>query len=128
MQGYITVGVDSLLTVKEAAVRLKTSTPTVHALCASGRLAHLRISRHAIRIAGGDLGRFVRLTTRDSRTRAWLARAELDLRAADLELGTPEAGLWGDEGAPDCSVERAGVSLGRIACRAVGRMLVEYRG
>ena len=28
--------------------------------------------------------------------RAWLARAELDLRAADLELGTPEAGLWGD--------------------------------
>lgn len=28
--------------------------------------------------------------------RAWLARAELDLRAADLELSTPEAGLWGD--------------------------------
>jgi len=28
--------------------------------------------------------------------RAWLSRAELDLRAADLELGTPEAGLWGD--------------------------------
>jgi len=28
--------------------------------------------------------------------RAWLAKAELDLRAADLELGTPEAGLWGD--------------------------------
>lgn len=28
--------------------------------------------------------------------RAWLARAELDLRAADLEMGTPEAGLWGD--------------------------------
>jgi HEPN domain-containing protein len=28
--------------------------------------------------------------------RAWLARAELDLRAADLELGTPDAGLWGD--------------------------------
>ena len=28
--------------------------------------------------------------------RAWLARAELDLRAADLELGAPEAGLWGD--------------------------------
>ena len=28
--------------------------------------------------------------------RAWLARAELDLRAADLELRTPEAGLWAD--------------------------------
>jgi hypothetical protein len=27
--------------------------------------------------------------------RAWLARAELDLRAADLELGTPEAGRAG---------------------------------
>lgn len=27
---------------------------------------------------------------------AWLARAELDLRAADLELGAPQAGLWGD--------------------------------
>ena len=27
---------------------------------------------------------------------AWLNRAELDLRAADLELGTPEAELWGD--------------------------------
>ncbi len=28
--------------------------------------------------------------------RAWLAKAEADLRAADLELATPEAGLWGD--------------------------------
>lgn len=28
--------------------------------------------------------------------RAWLSRAELDLRAADLELGAPEAGLWAD--------------------------------
>lgn len=28
--------------------------------------------------------------------RAWLGRAQLDLRVADLELGTPEAGLWGD--------------------------------
>ena len=28
--------------------------------------------------------------------RAWLARAELDLRAADLELRNPEAGLWAD--------------------------------
>jgi len=28
--------------------------------------------------------------------RAWLARADLDLRAADLELGTPEDGLQRD--------------------------------
>ena len=27
---------------------------------------------------------------------AWLTKAELDLRAADLERGSPEAGLWGD--------------------------------
>jgi excisionase family DNA binding protein len=60
MQEDITVGADSLLTVKEAAVRLKTSTATVYALCASGRLAYLRISTHAIRIADGDLGRFLR--------------------------------------------------------------------
>jgi excisionase family DNA binding protein len=60
MQGNFTVGADSLLTVKEAAARLKTSTATVYGLCASGRLAYLRMSTHAIRIAGGDLGRFVR--------------------------------------------------------------------
>jgi excisionase family DNA binding protein len=60
MQGKITVGADSLLTVKEAAEQLKVSTATVYALCASGQLAHLRISTHAIRIAGEDLGRFVR--------------------------------------------------------------------
>lgn len=28
--------------------------------------------------------------------RAWLAKAALDLRAADLELRTPELALWGD--------------------------------
>ncbi len=27
---------------------------------------------------------------------AWLAKADLDLRAADLEVCAPEAGLWGD--------------------------------
>jgi excisionase family DNA binding protein len=60
MQEDITVGADSLLTVKEAAAQLKTSTATVYALCASGRLAYLRISTDAIRIADGDLGRFLR--------------------------------------------------------------------
>ena len=28
--------------------------------------------------------------------RAWLAKAELDLRAAAVEAGAPDAGLWGD--------------------------------
>ena len=60
MQGNITAGADSLLTEKEAAPRFKTSTATVYALCASGRLAYLRISTHAIRITGGDLRRLVR--------------------------------------------------------------------
>jgi excisionase family DNA binding protein len=60
MQESVTVGADSLLTVKEAARRLKVSTATVYALCESGRLAYLRISTHAIRIADGDLGRFLR--------------------------------------------------------------------
>jgi hypothetical protein len=61
MQGNVTVDADSLLTVKEGAARLKTSTATVCALCAPGRLAYLRISTHATRIAGGDLRRFVRI-------------------------------------------------------------------
>ena len=60
MQEDITVGADVLLTVKEAARHLKVSTATVYSLCASGRLPYLRISTHAIRIADGDLGRFLR--------------------------------------------------------------------
>ena len=60
MQENVTVGADSLLTVKESAQRLKISTATVYALCETGRLAYLRISTHAIRIADGDLGRFLR--------------------------------------------------------------------
>ena len=60
MQENVTIGADSLLTVKEAARRLKVSTATVYSLCESGRLAYLRISTHAIRIADGDLDRFLR--------------------------------------------------------------------
>lgn len=44
-----------LLTVKEAAARLKVSTATVYALCESGKLAFTRVLTHAIRIAEADL-------------------------------------------------------------------------
>jgi excisionase family DNA binding protein len=59
MQGNVTVGADSLLTVKEAARRLKVSTATVYSLCESGRLRHVRISTHSIRIAAIDLKAYV---------------------------------------------------------------------
>lgn len=48
-----------LLTVKEAAERLRVSRATVYALCESGRIAFVRISTHAIRIAASDLERYV---------------------------------------------------------------------
>ena len=60
MQGNVTDGADLLLTVKEAARRLKVSTATVYALCESGRLPYARIATHSIRILGADLARFVR--------------------------------------------------------------------
>jgi excisionase family DNA binding protein len=44
-----------LLTVKEAAARLKVSTATVYALCEAGRIVFTRVSTHAIRIAEADL-------------------------------------------------------------------------
>jgi excisionase family DNA binding protein len=49
-----------LLTVKEAAARLRVSTATVYGLCERGRLPYIRISTHAIRIAEQDLSAFVR--------------------------------------------------------------------
>jgi len=60
MQGNITTSANLLLTVKEAAARFKTSAATVYALCESGRLAHVRISTHVIRIAAADLEAYVR--------------------------------------------------------------------
>jgi excisionase family DNA binding protein len=60
MQGSVTASAERLLTVKEVAVRLKTSTATVCALCEAGRLAYVRISTHAIRIAAADLDDYVR--------------------------------------------------------------------
>jgi excisionase family DNA binding protein len=59
MQEDITVGADLLLTVKEAARRLKVSTATVYSLCESGRLPYARISTHSIRIAESDLKGYV---------------------------------------------------------------------
>jgi len=44
-----------MLTVKEAADRLKVSTATIYALCEAGTLAFTRVSTHAIRIAEADL-------------------------------------------------------------------------
>ena len=60
MQENVTVGADLLLTVKEAARRLKVSTATVYSLCESGRLAYVRISTHSIRILRADMAGFVR--------------------------------------------------------------------
>ena len=59
MQENVTVGADILLTVKEAARLLKVSTATVYSLCESGRLPHVRISTHAIRIFESDLGTYL---------------------------------------------------------------------
>jgi excisionase family DNA binding protein len=49
-----------LLTVKEVAARLRTSTATVYDLCERGKLAYVRVSTHAIRIAEPDLAELVR--------------------------------------------------------------------
>ncbi len=56
----MTESADRLLTVKEAAARLRASTAAVYALCERGALTHVRISTHAIRIAESDLEAFVR--------------------------------------------------------------------
>jgi excisionase family DNA binding protein len=59
MQADGGVVVGPLLTVREAAERLKVSTAAVYALCESGRLAFVRISTHAIRIAETDLAAYL---------------------------------------------------------------------
>jgi excisionase family DNA binding protein len=45
---------EHLLTVMEAASRLGVSTSTIYAMCARGKLAHIRAG-NVIRIAPGDL-------------------------------------------------------------------------
>jgi excisionase family DNA binding protein len=47
-----------LLTVREVAARLRTSTATVYGVCERGELAHLRVS-NAIRIRPEDLDEFL---------------------------------------------------------------------
>ena len=49
-----------LLTVKEVAARLRTSTATVYGLCDRGELAYVRVSTHAIRVDERDLAAFAR--------------------------------------------------------------------
>ncbi len=49
-----------LLTVKEVAVRLGTSTATVYSLCDRGELAYVRVSTHAIRISETDVAELIR--------------------------------------------------------------------
>lgn len=53
-----------MLTVKEIAIRLKVSPGCVYALCACGRIPHLRlgIGRGAIRVVEADLQEFVELS------------------------------------------------------------------
>jgi excisionase family DNA binding protein len=49
---------DRLLSVKQVAEHLGMTTATVYGLCATGRLAHVRIL-NTIRIAPGDLAAFI---------------------------------------------------------------------
>ena len=51
-----------VFTVKEAAYRLRASTAAIYRLCEQGKLRHVRISTHSIRIAASDLAAFI--TTR----------------------------------------------------------------
>jgi len=59
MQGTGEVATGPLLTVKEAAERLKVSAATVYGLCEAGTLAFTRVSTHAIRIAEEDLASYM---------------------------------------------------------------------
>jgi excisionase family DNA binding protein len=59
MQGSSDVSAEALLTVSEAAGRLRVSPATVYALCAAGKLPHVRVSTHAIRILERDIARFI---------------------------------------------------------------------
>jgi len=49
------VGVERLLTVKEAAERLRVCTATVYGLCKGGKLGHVRVG-NSIRIPECEIG------------------------------------------------------------------------
>jgi excisionase family DNA binding protein len=54
--------VENVLTVKEAADRLRVSPATIYILCAQGRLSHLRVGtqgRGTIRVREVDLQEFI---------------------------------------------------------------------
>ena len=53
------VGLERLLTVKEAAERLLDCTATVYGLCKSGKLGHVRVG-NSIRVHEAELGRLDR--------------------------------------------------------------------
>ncbi len=53
------MAVGPLLTINEAAARLKVSAATVYGLCEAGKLAFTRVSTHAIRIAEADVVAFL---------------------------------------------------------------------
>jgi excisionase family DNA binding protein len=60
------------MTVREAAARLEVTPATVYALCAAGRLGHLRVGvgKGAIRITEADLAAYIaacRVAPRDER-------------------------------------------------------------
>jgi excisionase family DNA binding protein len=64
MQENVTGGADWLLTVKEVAARLRTSTATVYGLCERGALEHVRTSTHSIRVTMEKLSRFIQRRSR----------------------------------------------------------------
>jgi excisionase family DNA binding protein len=64
MQGAVTLGSHQLLTVKEVAAQLRTSTATVYGLCARGELEHVRASTHSIRVSVDQLSRFIQRRSR----------------------------------------------------------------
>lgn len=56
-----------LLTMKEVAVRLRAAPATLYRLCEEGKLCHVRVTTHSIRIAAADLLDFIAKVSRATR-------------------------------------------------------------
>jgi excisionase family DNA binding protein len=69
MQGGSDVAMGPLLTVREVPERLRVSPATVYKLCEAGKLPHVRLAAHAIRIAADDLAAYVRQRVGGASTR-----------------------------------------------------------